>query len=218
MKARKEDSITIQTRYLIVIAFIISIAFFAAATTQEVVEASKSHPEDFTFEVASYTEAKNNKNFLRVDLSAKLFFLFKNNFSGYVKKLNVTGEYVDSQLLSTTLTFEPQALDTNIRWRDKKLRNITLDAKRFPLVTVTLRAPLRLNGAQATIPAAIQLRGRDIPIEIQYVTKESADFYIVDGRSVLTFSKLNLPNPSNFFAKLDDNIALEFHFDVKKNK
>lgn len=228
----------IQTRHLLLITCILSAAFFLnaetvaptdsvasiespapeEATATATAPALASPPEVFAFEVPNYAEAKRSKNFLRFDMSAKILYFFKNNFSGFVKKLSVSGDFVDSQLRSAVLTFDAKALDTNIQLRNKKIFKQSLDSEKFPTVKVRLLQPIQLNGAQTTTPGTVEVRGLSHPINIQFVTKETPATYVVEGEAVLSLTQLGVPNPSNFFAKLDDKIALVFHFDVNKKK
>ncbi len=180
-------------------------------------KAANSKARTFDFEVKSYSDAEKNKNFVRFDMQATFLFFFKKNIKGFVKKMNVSGEYADSQLQNGVITIEAQQLDTNKESRNRKLLEEGLNAKTFPELKIRFGTPVQLNGARNKIIGSIEVRGSTKPLEMSVTTKETKDTYVIDGEADFSLSQMGIQNLSTFFTKVSERVNVTFHLDVNKS-
>jgi polyisoprenoid-binding protein YceI len=171
---------------------------------------------DFSFGVKTYKEAEKSANFVRFDMQSTKLGMLTTGFTGFVKDFNVSAEPSEEGFKNARITFQTQALDTDVNARNEKMWELCFDYKKHPQITLTLDGTVPLTGAQATLQGTLNVRGESKPVSVTIKSVEVNGQYIVDGESTLDIFEMGLPDPSIFVAKVDPKVRLKFHLAVPK--
>lgn len=166
---------------------------------------------------ADYETAKKSKPFLKFTVKSTKVRLITSDVDGYVKNFKYSFDYNRQYKIirNMKLAFFVKSMDTDIQSRDKKLHNYCLSHKKYPIITIEVRGPIFLNQMkEKNYPAQVSIRGKDKKVLVKLKNTFKNNMMIMTGKSLWTFSKMEIPDPSIMIAKLSDEIRIEL--DIRK--
>lgn len=171
---------------------------------------------DFHFGVKTYKEAEKSPNFVRFDMQSTKLGMLTTGFTGFVKEFAVSADPSAEGFKNARITFQAQAMDTDVNARNEKMWDLCLDYKKHPQMVLTLDGLVPLTGTEAILQGTLNVRGETKPVAVKVKSQEVSGQYVVDGESTLDIFELGLPDPSIFVANVDPKVKLKFHLAVPK--
>lgn len=173
---------------------------------------AKSYQQEFSQE--DFYKAKSAVSFLRFDMKSTKMAMITTDFYGIAKKFTVSFEHSKNTIKDAIVTFKVTDLDTDVNDRNKKMYDLCFESKKFPHLIVTLNNPIKIGKASQSIPATMNIRGKNKSIQIMVETVKKGKKLTVTGVAKVSIKALEIPDPSIWIAKVDDSIDLKFNFEL----
>jgi polyisoprenoid-binding protein YceI len=167
------------------------------------------------FYFSNFDQAEKSSNYLRFDMKSTNVWILNNNFHGFVKDFAIDIRGLEKGSISKVhLSFDVTTMDTDNRRRNKKMHDYCLAKKDHPQIVVDTKSPIAIDDCQHKVLASINVRGKEKQIELDLKVKKSDKRLGFSGMSPLDLSKLEIPKPSIFLAKVKDQVNVSFVFDI----
>jgi polyisoprenoid-binding protein YceI len=124
--------------------------------------------------------------------------------------------------VSGRVVIDPTSIDTGNSWRDRQMRERTLEVKKFPEIVFLIdsveaegEAPAQRGPMRLLLTGRILLHGvtREKRLPVTVHRREGGGF-VVSGRFPLRLSEHEIPDPSLFFNRVRDELIAIFKFTV----
>jgi len=151
-------------------------------------------------------------NYLRFVIeSTKLGFL-TSEVEGFVLKHAISGELDDKnqRLSKMKINFKVKQMNTDNDSRDEKMHGHCLDSSKYSDINVEILSDYKIGSGQKSLPATIEIRGKKKNINVLLKVSKQANQFLVEGKSLMKFSSLEIPSPSISIASVSDNINVDF--------
>jgi len=115
---------------------------------------------------------------------------------------------------SGSIVIDAASGDTNDAGRDKKMHQDVLESSKFPEISFTagsVKGAIPASGsAKVTLTGTFRVHGQDHPFTLDgSVDAPSGGQVHVKAKFDIPFKKWGMKDPSNFFLKVGDNVAIE---------
>lgn len=167
-----------------------------------------------TFSNDDFYKAKTGTSFLRFDMKSTKMGMITTDFYGVAKKFAVSFDLRKKTIKNAVVSFKVADLDTDVNDRNKKMYNLCFEKNKYPHLIVTLNNSIRIGKNKKTIPATMNVRGKNKAINVLIETVKKGKRLIVTGVSQVSLKELEIPDPSIWIAKVDDKVELKFNFEV----
>ncbi len=161
----------------------------------------------------NFEQAAKSANFIRFQIDSKKLGLFSSSFEGYAKQFTVTAKVKGDTVEKATLVIPVKQISTDLYARDDQMWNFCFEEKTYPEIKVEITNQVLAKGQEKLVPAKVTIRGKEK--EVQVSLKNSSDSKKVryEGTTHLSFSLLEIPDPSIGVASVKDAIDVTFAFE-----
>ncbi len=160
----------------------------------------------------SFNEAKESQDFIKFQIKSTKVGLFTSEVDGYVKNFSYSfnKEKAGKIKEKAKVVLVSDSFDTDSSSRDEKMKDLCLETTKFKKITITILDSLKENSPKGIVSAQIEIRGKVHPIKVfmHFVKKGDAEF--IEGEANLSFSNLEIPDPSIAVASVSDEIKISF--------
>lgn len=170
-----------------------------------VIEKSYKHSD---FETAS-----KSQNFVKFSIESTKAGMWTSVVDGYVKNFDFAYEKKTNKWVSGQISFKITQLDTDSDGRDEKMHEFCLDSKKADFLVVKVNTPMQVT-KNMKVPATILIRGKEKDIGMMVSITSIDGGHIIEGSSEVSFSALQIPDPSIFIAKVADKIKISFKLKI----
>lgn len=206
----KKNITVIINFYLSVFLFLISSEIFCK-------------PISLQFAVNDFDQAAKSDIFIRFDMKSTKLGLMTSEFHGYVKKFSINGEFDEAAktIVSPSVTFNVEDMDTDVSMRNSKMFDYCLDYKNSPtislIITDSVVSSMVDSGKEEMLNGKISIRGSQYTVKVNVkITSMDSDKFKIEGNSKLSLSQLKIPDPSIVVATVNDNVDVSFKLVINK--
>lgn len=156
---------------------------------------------EITINHESYEQAlaATTKVYFKME-STKVGFI-TTEFIGVVKNGKISYDQDENSFRNVTFKFKVVDLDTDMEARNEKMWTLCFEISKFPEAEVNFSL---INGSDSQVQGVIKLRGESYPITINYKIENN----FLKFNSKISLKEFNIPDPSIFIAKVNDEIKL----------
>ena len=163
------------------------------------------------FEYPTFKKSYDADSFIRFTVTHRKFKTLTEKFEGTVKSFIVSGQLVGDEFEKPEVKFNVLDMDTDNGMRNDKMQKNTLEAKRYPQITVNFGQSLKLG--KQTANGIITILGNNKPIVLPLMVEDIGNSYKANGHTAVLMSSLGFPKPnfiSDAIASVDDRIDLTY--------
>ncbi len=180
---------------------------FACAT-------ASAHTVNYSFE--SLEEAKKSASFIKFEMSNTKIGFLTSSFDGFAKKFSVNYELEGAMVKTARITLSIDHLDTDSDGRNETMKTDCFNYKKFPDITILVADPIPIDGKEHSIPAIMNLRGTDKPIQVTVKAQRDGRKMTADISGIVSLKELDIPDPSILVAKIRDKVELKAHLEASE--
>jgi len=159
-------------------------------------------------------------NYLRFLIESTNLGFIATDVEGFVMEFNVSANVTESieTVTEMAIKFKAKDMNTDNDLRNDKLHNFCLVHTKYPNVVVEIKDEYKLRSGKQMIPATIEVRGERKKIRVALEISKTGNDYLVEGKSLMKFSLLGLPDPSISISSVSDDIIVDFKVLVEGKK
>jgi polyisoprenoid-binding protein YceI len=166
--------------------------------------------------VTEFDQAAQSKNFVKFAIQAKKLGLFSSTVVGYAKAFTVTGKVKGDKIDLATIVVPVKQISTDLYARDDQMWNFCFAEKSHPEIRVEIKDLSLKAGEEKMVPGKMWIRGKEkeIQLKVKNTSTETSSTY--EGSAELSFSQLEIPDPSIGVASVKDSISVSFSFQANQ--
>lgn len=164
---------------------------------------------------SSFDQAAKNPNFIRFQIESKKLGLFSSSFEGYAKQFQVEAKVNGDTIQKATLVIPVKQISTDLYARDDQMWNLCFEEKKYPEIKVEISNQIVPKGQEKMVPAKVFIRGKEKEIQVRLKNSSDSSQLRFEGLTHLSFSLLEIPDPSIGVASVKDAIDVNFAFQDK---
>lgn len=171
-----------------------------------------------TYQFSSFEEASKSPEYIKLVGKSKKLGLIETSFEGYAKSFKINFIKEANHLMGVEVSIDTNSLDTDNGGRNKKMHQTTLSVEQFPLITFDSKQIIDLALSNASLLGTLKVRDTKKKVKLNYaIIKLPKGGYEIQGSLALSLKEFNIPDPSIFIAKVNDQIDLEFKVQINES-
>ena len=165
---------------------------------------------------SNFKDAEKASQYIKIHMESTKFGMLTTGFDGWVKSFGLSGTVKGASILNAVVEFKLNDLDTDNKARDIKMNEDIFETEKYPNLKVKLVGPLTVGKTGQKLKAIFSVRGKNKPSQFTISTSKVGNQIKVIGKGVVKLSKLEIPDPSIFIAKVRDEVDIDFEFLVNE--